>query len=896
MPSAVDDPVVPRLLRAEVRWPEVRTRGAPPPVPALAIRRPRLEELVDAHPDRRVVLVRGPAGAGKTVLVAQWLAARSAPCCWLTVDAGDDDPHVLLRRLTEAAEQLTADPSRAHGPDGAHGSNGSNGTNGSNGSNGSNGLHASNGSEPAAAPGDVDLDDGVLRDVLEAAGRHHGGPVHLVLDGADRLCDPRSLGVVARLVEHPPEGVRLVLLGRSKPRLGIERARLRDDLVEVGPSALRFVRAEIEALAATWTGRHVDAQALEQATLGWAAGLRLAQLDAAVDDAAVAGLRDPDGFAGEYIREELIDGSAADLQAFLEVTCWLPLVTGPLVAAVAGRKARRTPLTLAETQALPLVPVASRPGAFRYPPVLVQALQREYRRRDPRAVRRALCRAAEAGRRCGELVTAIELYLEAERTSEAAEACTDLAAGGDGGLLRIDELFRRRPDLVPEGPRWLAWSVRAAVAAGRVDEAAASLRRLGVVVADDNPETGDAPDDQGCVQARAAVAEHLGDVNGMLACAERMMLAVRRTTRWTVAELTARCWRIRAWAWSGQLDHARRELERLEAAANARPEAVVPLALARAWLAWLDGDVTRVSELVALAEEQGTGNHLAELALLAGSAHREANRLAPAVVRLQEAAGHAHNVVASLAASELARCHRAAGATMEALELVVSTRSSCPGLPPAVEIHLRTTEALVRLDGGDVIGAHTVARAAPPGADAQLLAARVALRQAPSRAAALLEPIVTRTTRQAVEKMLLRAQLPGAEPAEVSVSLMKAVRAGEPLGLVRTFLDEGPATCRLFPELAVEASDRALGRIAALACQELAQAPTPTPVAPIEQLTARELAVLRMLPLRLSNREMAAQMYISVNTLKTHVRAIYRKLDVPHRSAAVRRAKALELV
>ena len=51
-----------------------------------------------------------------------------------------------------------------------------------------------------------------------------------------------------------------------------------------------------------------------------------------------------------------------------------------------------------------------------------------------------------------------------------------------------------------------------------------------------------------------------------------------------------------------------------------------------------------------------------------------------------------------------------------------------------------------------------------------------------------------------------------------------------------------------------------------------------------------------MLPLRMSNREMAAQLYISVNTLKTHVRAIYRKLDAPHRSAAVRRATVLQLV
>ena len=87
-----------------------------------------------------------------------------------------------------------------------------------------------------------------------------------------------------------------------------------------------------------------------------------------------------------------------------------------------------------------------------------------------------------------------------------------------------------------------------------------------------------------------------------------------------------------------------------------------------------------------------------------------------------------------------------------------------------------------------------------------------------------------------------------------------------------------------------------LGRLAPLACPELALAPSRQPTGPIEPLTARELAVLRMLPLRMSNREMAAQLYISLNTVKTHVRAIYRKLDVPNRSAAVHRATALQLV
>jgi hypothetical protein len=111
------------------------------------------------------------------------------------------------------------------------------------------------------------------------------------------------------------------------------------------------------------------------------------------------------------------------------------------------------------------------------------------------------------------------------------------------------------------------------------------------------------------------------------------MIAVRRTTRWTVAELTARCWRIRAWAWSGELARARAELERLEASSGGRAEAAVPLAMARAWLAWLDGDLAQLGDQIAAVDQLDTSDHLPELALLSGVAHREGNRLALAIVR-----------------------------------------------------------------------------------------------------------------------------------------------------------------------------------------------------------------------------------------------------------------------
>jgi LuxR family maltose regulon positive regulatory protein len=320
-------------------------------------------------------------------------------------------------------------------------------------------------------------------------------------------------------------------------------------------------------------------------------------------------------------------------------------------------------------------------------------------------------------------------------------------------------------------------------------------------------------------------------------------------------------------------------------------------------VAWLDGDVLGTAQAIEATKPlhlADSDTHVAEQVLMDGIVRRERNEHAWAVARLREAAdlaaATAHDVVGALAADELARCHRAAGSTMNALELVMSTRASHPDLPYAVDLHLRSTEARLRLDRGDVAGAHAVVRASPPGVDSELLAARVALRHAPGRAAELLRAMRTGTRRQAVEKLLLRAQVVDAEPAEASGALIKAVSVGEPLGMVRTFLEEGPEVNRKLLDLGLGSHDPALGRLAALACEELAMASTLTGPPLIEQLTGRELAVLRLLPLRMSNHEIAAQLYVSINTVKTHIRAIYRKLGVTDRSAAVRRARALELV
>jgi LuxR family maltose regulon positive regulatory protein len=64
----------------------------------------------------------------------------------------------------------------------------------------------------------------------------------------------------------------------------------------------------------------------------------------------------------------------------------------------------------------------------------------------------------------------------------------------------------------------------------------------------------------------------------------------------------------------------------------------------------------------------------------------------------------------------------------------------------------------------------------------------------------------------------------------------------------------------------------------------------------VERLSEREREVLRLLSGMLSTAEIGTEMYISVNTVKTHLRSIYRKLSAAHRGEAVRRARELQLI
>jgi LuxR family maltose regulon positive regulatory protein len=205
---------------------------------------------------------------------------------------------------------------------------------------------------------------------------------------------------------------------------------------------------------------------------------------------------------------------------------------------------------------------------------------------------------------------------------------------------------------------------------------------------------------------------------------------------------------------------------------------------------------------------------------------------------------------------------------------------------------LDLAECRVRLQVGDVDRAQDLFDDIEPGPERALLEARLALA---GGSPATVEPLLAPAQESGNRRHQFEAVALAARAAAQDGDLAAARRAlggvavvAQREGMLRTFLDEGfdirdLVTIPAAPGLAVAAAS-VRGR------QPQAG------VTLIEPLSERELSVLRYLPSRLSNREIGDELYVSLNTVKSHLKTIYRKLDVDRRDDAVRRARQLGLL
>jgi LuxR family maltose regulon positive regulatory protein len=866
--------------------------------------------------------VSAPAGFGKTTLLAEWLAAAPADgrsVAWLSLDQRDNDPALFWTYLVAALK--TAAPGV--------------------------GASALSLLQPPAPPSEAGLVpllndlDALSRDVVLVLDDYHVIDARDVQDG------------MAFLLEHLPPQIHLVIASRADPALPLARLRGRGELVEIRAADLRFTPGEAAAYLNEVMGlvlTAADVAALEGRTEGWIAALQLAALSmqGREDTAAfIAGFAGDDRYIVDYLAEEVLQRQPGHVQLFLLQTSILDRLSGPLCDAVTGQDGGKAKLAALERGNLFLVPLDDRRRWYRYHQLFADVLQAHLRDEQPdeipdlhrrasawyeqngepsEAIRHAL--AAGDFERAADLV---ELAIPAMRRSrqEAAvrgwlELLPDdvvsvrpvLGVGFAAALLARGELEGVEGRL-RDAERWLD----GATGIGKGSQAPSAE----LVVADDE-EFRRLP---AMIEVyRAALALARGDVLGTVRHARRALglsPADDHLCRASAAGLMG----LASWA-SGDLEAGHSAyaecMAGLRRAGHIADTFGCAIALADIRRAQGRlGEARRTYEQALQRAPELGGSVLrgtADMYVGMSEVHRERDDLPAAtqqLLRSQELGEHTglpQNRYRWRVA--MARIREAEGDLGGALDLLneaerLYTGDFFPNVRPVPALRARVRVAQGEL--GEALG-WARERGLSPADDlsylrefehitlARVLLARYAAERAKrsiQEATRLLERLLQaaeegQRTGSVIEILVLQAlahQARGDIPAALA-SLQRAVTLAEPEGYVRIFVDEGAPMASLLRAAAKQGIARNYVR-RLLAAVNKTEDSTPASQGLIEPLSARELDVLRLLGSDLDGPDIARELVVSLNTVRTHTKNIYAKLGVNNRRAAVRRARELDL-
>jgi LuxR family transcriptional regulator, maltose regulon positive regulatory protein len=876
------------LLAAKLTPPRSSLRQVP---------RPRLFDPLQTGTRQLLTLVTGPAGAGKTTLLAAWSSSRQppGPVAWLSLDAGDNEAARFWAYILAALCQSGAVP-------------------------GDSALRA------LAPPAEPDHDF-LSQLVSELAALP--SPVVLVLDDLHDITDATVFEGLEFLLRHAPPQLRLVLATRVDPPLPLQRLLVSGRLVQVRAADLAFTVAEVaELLSAVEDLSEEDLVLLQDRTEGWAAGLRLAAM-------SLEGQPDPHQFVtelagddksiGDYLTGEVLDRQPEDLRSFLLQTSIVDELDGDLADTLTGGHGGKSMLARLEHSNGFVVAVGSRRTAYRYHQLFADLLRYELRREAPDQVLQLHRRAADWYAARGETVNAIRQAIMAQDWGHAADLT---AEHGPSLILRghaatLHELVERLPvDLVQADPELLLLGAADRIVRGDAEATAAQPPAASQLEALPSGTR----DRFALLRAvvRTMLAWQAGDLDQVVADgAEALALQsrvakdgedddARAVTSFTVgtAEL-----------WTGHLESAEPHLrEGIAAALRARLGSVHAACLGQlALLHAIRGELHEArrwgaSVVEGAAGEDGSSPTQAaggSLALAWVAYYRddlgEASRYLDQAEATSEAGFRPMTLVVAILR---ARVQRARGDLAGALTTVATAHRDLAGWRPPRSLSrwLMLTEAELRSTAGQAQPASAIRKRLDEdrplsGGEAMVLARLHLAEGDPAAAAAALAPCLDGTAADGfltiqAEAWLLDALAHDAlaDHDQAAVSLERALDLAGHGGLQRSFLDAGAPARSLLARYRQRVPTRWSYLDELL--QASAESAQVTVVAPklIEHLTEREHTVLRYLPSLMTYEEIAADLYVSLNTVKTHAYGIFRKLGVTGRRQAVRSARELHLL
>jgi LuxR family maltose regulon positive regulatory protein len=852
---------------------------------------------LDRAAARMVTVISAPAGSGKTSLVRAWADAHGEGrrLAVLQVQRDQQDAQQFWLALLDAVGDASAVTGRAA---------------------------PSAGTPEFNAPAMVDR-------VL--AGLGASGGLTLIIDDLHELTSPEALAQLSRVLTNLPPGAHALLTTRHDLRLGLHQLRLAGELAEIRAADLRFSERETRLLLAA-SGIELSesgAALLHQRTEGWAAGLRLAAI-------SLVGHPDPERFVAEfsgsdrtvaeYLIAEMLERQPADVQDLLLRTSLLDRVSGELADLLTGRSdSERMLLALADANAF-VVPLDPERTWFRYHHLFGDLLRLELRRTLPTEVPDLHRRAAGWFIRQGRVVDAIRHTQAAGDWADAARLLADYSFSLtlDGQAQTMQALVRAFPS-GEDHPELALVRAGDELVHGRLDEAAAHL-----AVAETYTATAP-PDRQRRLQVAiaslrlslarrrghlAGVLEHVRFLNSPLTGQSDEDIALGSDLR-AVALMNLGT----VEAWTLALPAAERHLRQGAALAReiGRPYLEVGCLSELGFASKIEPFAItqqRCLEAIALAERHGWGAEPVispALSTMAGTAvwlgeFDEAERwLQRTAQALQTDRGPIMRLVLHQATALLHACRGRLHEAFEEFTAAEQLRSQLEGSHAlASQVTGWRVATLARLGRPDEARAALAALNDERAASGEILNAYAVICLAegdPAAALVAVQPVLDGTAPvigyvTAVEACLLAGlahrelgnQRAANRAAERALALAEADRLVLPFAMTssRELLEALPPHETAHAALLAGILDALQGSSPAPGVRR------PSPDA--EELSPGELRVLRYLPTNLSRPEIAGELSVSVNTVSTHLRSIYAKLQVTDRSAAVQRARELRLL
>jgi LuxR family maltose regulon positive regulatory protein len=894
------------------------TKLAIPQVRPDAVSRTRLFDALDQAWTRRLILVSTPAGTGKSTLLADWAHRLDSPVAWLSLDADDNDPARFWRSLTAALDGAAVGV-RVLAAVGRRGF----------------------ASEKGVVTALANSLDSLLEDVTVVLDDYHAitsSPIH---EG------------MANLLDHMPARFHFVLASRSDPPFPLARLRARGELAELRAADLRFTVEESAAFLRDVWRLDLSADsvaAVQQRTEGWAVGLQLAAL-------SLQGRPEPESFLEEftgshryvvdYLTEEVLDRQTEETRRFLLHISILKRLSGPLCDALTDRSDSQEMLERLERDNLFLIPLDESRRWYRFHHLFRDLLRAQLERSAPEV-------AGELHRRAGawaEEHDCLDDAIHHHLSSGQAERAASLVERNLAEILRRGETvtLNRWLSLLPDKAvrSHPALSVACAIMAlhlGRVSEAERLLESAERSAGENSTARRFATDGGMVADVRAAaallqaeIASTRGDPHATVRAATLAVAAMSQDEQGP--RLWARWLRSLADWMGGRMESAEADFTRLldEARASGDPH---PLTTSCHTLGWIQQARGHLS--AALRTYEGGLRFATEggrfLPFHAGEAHLGIAQVLYAREELDDALEHATQAVELtrrvvefqlpiFGLVTLARIRQGMGDPDGALREI---QEACRLLPAGEVVSMwspaEAERARIQLFQGDVEAASTWTQerdlsesdpiSYPREADYLVLARVLLATGRADRAVALLKRLDELAgshgrTQSLIEVRAVRAlalQSTG-DPVGALRMLADSLSLARGEGYVRVFVDEGSPMAALLQRL-VRVRPPGAGAAISHAAREHAMrvvqafraragsrtGPVTAATGLVEPLTSRETEVLALIAAGRPNREIADELFVTLDTVKRHASHIFAKLGARNRIEAVARARELQLV